>query len=155
VTAADGEPLRGRTRPLAELDWIGRARHAPHFLGYPVAAFFWMLLLVFLMTLTEGVGVALLYPIIELMQSGESLVVLAQRSTVFRMTAEIFADLGIDLSLLSLMLVTTGFILLRQVLTYVTASLRVYYSQRAVERIASRTFQLFATASIAYAERAC
>lgn len=153
ATAARDDVLQGRTRPLAELGWLGRLKHAPHFLGYPLPAFVGMLILSSSVTLTEGIGVALMYPIIQLMQSGQSPDSLIRSSVVFRVSAELFSQVHLPFTLSSLMLVAAVTVVVREILTYSATSLRVYFSQRAVEQISSRTFRLFTEANIAYAER--
>ncbi len=147
------DPLRGRTRPFGELGWWDRLRYGPEFLGYPPAAFVGVLALVVVTTLVEGVGLALVYPIIELMQSGQTPAAIAERSEVFAAIASVFARLGVPLSLGSLMLAAGAVVFVRQILNYATASIRAFLNYRAVERIATRVFTLFTEADVALIER--
>lgn len=142
-----------RRTPLTELKWFARLQELPQFLGYPISAFAVVILLVLAATLMEGIGIALVYPIVELMQSGDEPAELAARSLVFRYTMVGFDTVGLPVTLEAMLAATAFFILLRQVFTYAMAVVRAYYAQRAVERIASRTFTRFAESGIPYTER--
>lgn len=142
-----------RTVPLERLGWRDRIAVTPEFIGYPISAFAIIVGLTLAVTLMEGVGIALLYPIIELLQTGQNLEQLADRSPVFRVTLTAFAFLGLRPTLEVLMLATGALILFRQILTYIMSLSRAYFSQRAVARIASRTFGLFTFAGVAYTEK--
>lgn len=147
------DPLLGRTRPLKDLDLRERLRYGPAFVGYPVSAFVVVLIASMLVTITEGAGVALIYPIIDLMQSGGDAAASAERSTIFRAISGVFAKLGIPFTFGWLMTTCAILIIIRQILTFLLSSYRASLNYRAVETIANRTFLLFTRASVDYAER--
>ena len=147
------DPLHGRTVPLSQLGWRERLRYMPDFVGYPPRAFFFVLALVWVMILTESAGVALLYPIVELMQNGGNAAAAAARSSIFSTIAEALGRIGIPVTFGWLMLTAAAVMVVRQVLTYLTTSYRAFVNYHAVEKIGSRTFLLFTQAGIDYAER--
>lgn len=138
---------------LSELGWRDRLKYAPAFLGYPVSAFSTVVALVLVATLMEGIGIALVYPIIEIIQSGDTPDALAARSTVFRYTVRIMNFAEVPVTLGNMILATAFFVILRQVLTFTNSILRAYFGMRAVQRISSRTFTLFTGAGLPYTER--
>lgn len=142
-----------RAAPLDTLTWAKRVRVLPEFLGYPPSAFAVVMLLVLFATLMEGTGIALVYPILEIMQSSGDLENLAERSTVFRYTTAAFDFVGLSVTLETMLLVTASSVVVRQVLTYAVTVVRTHFVQRSVEHVSSRTFRLFASAGIPYAER--
>ncbi len=142
-----------RGRKLSDLSWRARLSALPDFLGYPRRAFVVIVGLILLATLMEGVGIALIYPIVELMQSGETAEALAGKSFIFSLTFKAFAIFGLPVTLDFMLLAAAVLILARQVLSYISAVLRAFYAQRSAQRISSRTFAMFALSNIAHTER--
>lgn len=141
-----------RDRPIDTLPWREKLRVWPAFIGYPRRAFAVVLVLAIVSTVSEGLGIALIYPIIEVMQGGGEATALADRSTLFGMIVDAFAVVGLSVTFETLLACVVVTFLARQVLVYAQSMLRARYGQRAIRTITGRTFGLFTQAGIPYTE---
>jgi subfamily B ATP-binding cassette protein MsbA len=144
---------QARSTPIRDLSLLAKLGEISDFVGYSALSFAVVTVLALLTTLTEGVGIALVYPIIEVMQSGAPAVDLAQKSGVFRAIAYSFDLFGLPLTFGALVAVAAGLIVVRQVLNYVSVLVRARLNQQAVEHIATETFRSVAHADLNYVEK--
>jgi len=104
-------------------------------------------------TATEALGVVLMYPILELIQSSESPEILAETSQFFRHAYDFFTFLGLQINLLNLILATGFVVVIRQALILFNHVYRAYFTYSAVEYMTSQTFSAFTFANSEFTER--
>lgn len=125
----------------------------PVFAGASSAAMIFLVLLALLATTIEGIGLVLVYPILEIMRSGEEPAILAQKSNIFAYIVRVFEFCGLPVSLASIMAATVVMVILRQGLSYWSAINRAKFSYDAVAHVSNRLFQSLLKADLMVVER--
>lgn len=125
----------------------------PVFAGASPAVMIFLVLFALLATTVEGVGLVLVYPILEIMRSGEEPAMLAQKSEIFAYIVRAFEFCGLPVSLASIMVMTVIMVIIRQGLTYGSAVNRAQFSYDAVAHISNRLFRSLLNADLMVVEQ--
>jgi len=104
-------------------------------------------------TLSEGFGVAMLFPVIDFIEKGQDFGVLAESSRMWSHIDRGFEILSLPKNLLCLMGVVFGLLMIRQVLVYLRTIYNSWITESIFADIRSEGFYRFALADIAFYDK--
>ncbi|SIS51218.1 ABC transporter ATP-binding protein [Insolitispirillum peregrinum] len=125
----------------------------PTFAGASPLSMVLLILMTLIASMIEGVGAVLVYPILEVMRTGQDLVSLSQQSVIFEYIVRISDSLHVPATLEVLMVSVALLIILRQVFTYVVNVSRGRFSNRAVTYLSSQLFESIVSTDIHFIEQ--
>lgn len=125
----------------------------PSFAGASPFAMLLLVVMTLIASMMEGVGTVLVYPILEVMRTGQDLASLSQQSTIFEYIVAIGEALHLPTTLESLMVTVALLVIFRQVFTYVVNVSRGRFSNQAVTYLSCSLFRALAGADLYFIEQ--
>lgn len=142
VTSSADAPQRNLT--LADFRRIYRE------FGFRPIMAFWILSLTVLATLFEFAGLAMLLPVVQFIQAGQDIGALTAQSAVWLRLVEVYAFLGLSVTLPVLVATVFGLITLRPLLNYIRTVYVLAIDERLIRRVRIKGFARYLAATTGY-----
>lgn len=104
-------------------------------------------------TVFEGIGLTILLPVFQLIQSGETAADLAEKSRWWGYLVDAYSFFGITVTVPVLLITSFVAILFRQLLIYIRLIYSSYIKFTVIRRIVDRAFRAFLRAGLGYGEK--
>lgn len=112
-----------------------------------------LVIMTLLSSMIEGVGGVLVYPILEIMRTGQELKDLSAQSEIFRVVVAVSDFFSIPTTLFGLMVVVALLVTFRQIFTYIVNVARGHFSNKAVTFLSASLFQSLSAANLHFIEQ--
>lgn len=137
---------------IAEMNWRERLHFVPRFSGYPIRSMLVLVGFTLVVMLTESAGIAMIFPLIEILQRGGIAPNPAEMSQFYQYLSALFQLVNLELTVASLIVVTGCVIAVRQAIHYVFMIVQAVYTNRAIETVSSETYQALLSTNVSYSE---